>query len=201
MNRYIEHAAEWVWHEMSMDVRHAVMIREFLLAVEPPASVVEVGCCYGASTAQVLYACEQAGWPVVLIDPLVKPSVLAMVRAAAGLVEVVVDESRSIDSLGDYLRYGSIVILDGDHRREYMELESAILAAVQPRAVILHDVTSDRDDCDGPAWFLHEWQRKGYSVSIDYLKRPRENTHRGLAIMCRWASDHVWARRAICAEP
>lgn len=201
MSRYRVHADPHVGHAMSMDRRHAAAIGVFLLNIEPPANVVEVGCCYGVSTAEVLGACERAGFSCTLIDTVFQASVAAMAREAAGKVLVVLDVGHSVAVLSDYVRKDSVVILDGDHHRAYMELESEILERTMPRAIVLHDVTSGRADCDGPAWFLHQWQAKGYFVAIDYLQREGERTERGLAILCREAVDAEVATRSVCAEP
>ena len=200
MNRYAKHSEPFRGHVMSMDVRHAAAVRAFLLNIEPPANVIEVGCCFGVSTAEVLFACEEAGHSCALIDTVFQDSVKEMVREAAGKVTVVMDAGHSVAVLGDYLNPLSVVILDGDHRRAYMELESEILERASPRAIVLHGVASVRPDCDGPQWMLHRWQSKGYSVAIDFMAREGENTHRGLAILCRAPADSEVATRAICVE-
>lgn len=194
------HSAPFRDHVMSMDRRHALAIGAFLRNIEPPASVIEVGCCHGVSTAEVLAACEEAEFPVLLIDTEFKPSVAEMAREAAGRVSLVLDVGHSASRLGDYLLPRSIVILDGDHRRSYMELESEVLERQPPRAIILHDVFGGRADCDGPPWMLHQWQRKGYFVALDFLPREGERTDRGLAILCREAEDAEVATRAVCVE-
>lgn len=200
MNRYAKFADPYVGHVTSMDRRHARSIGAFLLNIEPKASVVEVGCCYGVSTAEVLDACEQSGFACTLIDTVFQPSVAAMAREAAGRVSIVMDAGHSVGVMADYIDKDAVVILDGDHRRAYMELESEILERRPPRAIVLHDVTSQRPDCDGPAWFLHRWQAAGYSVAIDYLPRDGERTERGLAILCRDPADAEVATRAVCVE-
>lgn len=199
MNRYQKHADPHVGHVMSMDRRHAVMIGTFLQNLEPPANVVEVGCCYGISTAEVLGACEVAEFSCTLIDTVFQHSVEQMAREAAGKIALAMDVGHSVGVLGQYLRPESVVILDGDHRRSYMELESEVLEKQPPRAIVLHDATSTRADCDGPPWFLHKWQANGYFVSIDCLFREGERTERGLAILCRDAGDAELATRAVCA--
>lgn len=199
MNRYEKHSAPFVDNVMSMDSRHAAIVREFLLSIAPPAGVVEVGCCHGVSTAQVLDACERVGFSCTLIDTAFTAEVQAMARDAAGKVALVMDVGHSVAVLGDYVSQECVIILDGDHRRAYMELESELLERTPPRAVVLHDVTSNRPDCDGPAWFLHRWQAAGYFVAIDYLPRDGERTERGLAILCRDPKDAEVATRTMCA--
>lgn len=200
MSRYGSLAEPYKGHAMSMDTRHAGAIGSFILNAGGRANVIEVGCCYGVSTAEVLFACEHKGFPCVLVDTHFQKSVLDMARAAAGRVAVVLDVGHSVSVLSDYATPHSIVILDGDHRREYMELESEVLERVRPRAVVLHDVTSSRSDCDGPAWMLHRWQAGGYFVAIDYLAREGERTDRGLAILCRETADAEIAVRSMCNE-
>lgn len=200
MNRYRPFCSLFVDNVMSMDVRHAEMIRRFLLNIEAPANVVEVGSCHGVSTAEVLFACEVAGFSCGLIDTVFQDSVKRMVQEAAGRVSVVMDVGHSVAVLPQYANHQSVVVLDGDHRRAYMELESEILEQANPRAIVLHDVTSQRADCDGPGWMLHRWQSRGYFVAIDYLSRERERTERGLAILCREPADAEVATRAMCDE-
>lgn len=200
MNRYARFADPYVGHAVSMDRRHARAIGVFLLNIEPKANVVEVGCCYGVSTSEVLDACEQAGFSCTLIDTVFQPSIAAMAREAAGRISLVMDAGHSVGVLADYVGKDTVVILDGDHHRAYMELESEILERQPPRAIVLHDVTSQRPDCDGPAWFLHRWQAAGYYVAIDYLPREGERTERGLAILCRDVADAEAATRAVCVE-
>jgi hypothetical protein len=200
VNRYSKFSEPYRDHQMSMDHRHAAVIRAFLLGIEPPSKVIEVGSCYGVSTAEVLAACEEREIPCTLIDTHFQESIAQMAREAAGKVALVLDAGHSVGVLGQYATHGSVVILDGDHRRAYMELESEVLEPLAPRAIILHDVTSDRADCDGPAWLLHHWQTAGYFVAIDYLKREGERTDRGLAILCREPADAEVATRAMCAE-
>lgn len=200
MNRYRQFNGLFRDHAMSMDGRHAEMIGRFLLNVEPPANVIEVGSCYGISTAEVLAACETAGFPCTLIDTVFQDTVKRMVQEAAGRIAVVMDVGHSVAVLGDYATNRSIVVLDGDHHRAYMELESEILEKANPRAIVLHDVTSQRADCDGPAWMLHRWQSRGYFVAIDYLSRENERTDRGLAILCREPADAEVATRVMCDE-
>lgn len=199
MNRYAQFAEPHIGHAMSMDRRHATMIWTFLHNLPAPANVIEVGCCYGVSTAEVLDACETSGFPCTLIDTVFQQSISQMAREAAGRVPLVMDTGHSVGVLADYLRPHSVVILDGDHHRAYMELESEVLEKRPPRAIILHDVTSTRADCDGPPWFLHRWQANGYFVAIDYLHRDGERTERGLAILCREVEDAQLATRAVCA--
>lgn len=199
-NRYSAYSEPFIGHQMSMDVRHAAMLKVFLLNIEPPANVVEVGSCYGVSTAELLCACEVANFSCTLIDTHFQDSVKEMVRAAAGKVAVVTDVGHSVAVLGDYVNEQSIVLLDGDHRRAYMELESEVLERRPPRAIALHDVATRDLFCDGPAWLLHRWQSKGYYVALDYLPRPNERTDRGLAILCRDIEDAEVATRAMCDE-
>lgn len=200
MNRYYQHCEPHLDNAFSMDARHAAMIRAFLLNVDPPANVIEVGSCHGVSTSAVLAACEEAGFSCTLIDTVFRDSVKEMAREAAGRVSLVMDVGHSVAVLGQYVTKQSIVVLDGDHHRAYMELESEILERQMPRALVLHDVTSDRADCDGPAWVLHRWQAFGYFVAIDYLPREAERTERGLAILCRDMQDAEVATRSMCAE-
>lgn len=198
MSRYSPVAEPFVGHQMSMDVRHARAIGRYLMGIVGPATVVEVGCCYGVSTAEVLAACEERDFSVTLIDTAFQPSIQQMATLAAGRVRLVMDRGHSAAVLAQYVHASTVVILDGDHRRAYMEVESEILERCRPRAVILHDVTSLRPDCDGPCWFLHRWQAKGYHVAIDYLPREGEQTDRGLAILS-FADIDAHEGRLACA--
>lgn len=199
MNRYAEFAEPWRQHEMSMDVRHAGMVGRFLRGLGGLKSVVEVGCCYGVSTAEVLDACEQSGAQCTLIDLAFTQSVVKMLAAACNRVRVSMASDHSAAVLGKHLSEECVLLLDGDHRRVYMELEDEILAKTPPRALILHDITSHRPDCDGPRWMLHRWQAKGYLAAVDYMPRDGERTERGLGILCRDAADAGIARAA-CEE-
>lgn len=200
MSKYAQHCEPYLNDPMSMDQRHAAAIGSFLKNIEPPAAVIEVGACYGVSTAAILDACEEADFSFTVIDTKFQESVKAMVKQAAGKVALVTDSGHSVAVLGDYLTPESIVLLDGDHRRAYMELESEVLERKPPRAIILHDVAAFRQhDCDGPAWLLHHWQAKGYRVAIDYQPRPGERTERGLAILCRDEADADVAMGVMCA--
>lgn len=196
MNRYAAFAEPWRHHEMSMDLRHAAAIGRFLSSLPMLSSVVEVGCCFGVSTAEVLAACESQRASLTLIDIAFQDSIRQMVAAAAGSVAVTMSADPSASVLARYATPQSAVILDGDHRQSYMELEDEILVKVQPRAIILHDVISFRPDTDGPRWFLHRWQSRGYLVAIDYLPREGERTDRGLAILCSSPADAVLAMEA-----
>lgn len=198
MNPYRAFAEPFRGHEMSMDFRHALMLGGFLTSLPNMTSVAEVGCCFGVSTAEVLHACGAADASVALIDIAFQPSVQMMFAEAAGRVRVSMTCDHSASCLDRYVLENSVVILDGDHRRGYMELEDDVLGHILPRAIVLHDVTSHRADCDGPRWFLHRWQSRGYLVALDYMPREGERTDRGLAILCRDAADAQIARAA-CA--
>ena len=199
MNRYEGFAEPYRGHEMSMDFRHAAWIGRFLRQIPQLSSVVEVGCCFGVSTAEVLDACERTSASCTLIDTVFQQSVRSMAHSANGSVRLTMCSDHSAAVLDKYLIGGPVVILDGDHRRSYMELEDEILRKCPPRALILHDVSSHRLDCDGPRWMLHKWQAAGYRVVIDYLPREGERTERGLAILCATDDDARYARHS-CAE-
>ena len=193
---YRVYAAGFEHHQMSMDRRHAEVIGAFLRRCSQPANIVEVGCCYGVSTAEVLSAADARDLHVDLIDPAPQTSVLQMVAAAPpGRVSMHVGMSHEL--LPSVLEPESVVILDGDHRAEYMALEADICRDVMPRAIILHDVTNRDPGCDGPGWFMHVFQRFTYRVAIDCHPRAGMRTHRGLAILCRSVGDHTIAMESI----
>lgn len=192
MTDYSRHCADFVDHQMSMDRRHAQSIGRFLRRCSLPANVIEVGCCFGVSTAEVLAAADERSLRVELIDPEPRQSVLRMVAdAPPGRAGMHLGVSHEL--LPKLIEPESVVILDGDHRAEYMELEAAICREVFPAAIILHDVTNRDPGCDGPGWFMHAFQRLTYRVAIDCHPRPGMRTHRGLAILCRSISDHTVA--------
>ena len=193
---YRQHSFAHEQHEMSMDYVHAIAIGRFLRAIEPPRQVVEVGCYAGVSTAEVLSASDDRGFDVTLIDVTFQPSVRAM---AADHKRATLIEQMSFNALSPILDMKDVLILDGDHRQVYMEVEAGIVANQQPRVVVLHDVCNRRPDCDGPAWFLHRFQSDGYYVAIDYLPRMGQRTDRGLAFLCRSVAD-LTAARAACAS-
>lgn len=198
MNRYAAFAEPWRQHEMSMDLRHAEAIGRFIRHLQSPARVVEVGCCYGVSTAEVLAACEESGAVALLIDVAFTESVKRMVTESVDRVSVGMTCDHSAACLGRCADGESVVILDGDHRRSYMELEDEILSDVRPRAIVLHDITSHRLDCDGPRWFMHKWQAMRYFLTVDCLPREGERTDRGIAFLCRSTED-AFAARFACA--
>ena len=189
---YRKYAVEYENHRMSMDRRHADVVGAFLRRCSLPSNIVEVGCCYGVSTAEVLAAADGRGVRVELVDPAPQPSVLEMIAAAApGRAGMHVGLSHEL--LPGLLKPESVLILDGDHRAEYMALEAKICRHVFPAAIILHDVTNRDPGCDGPGWFMHFFQRLTYRVAIDCHPRAGMRTHRGLAILCRSVSDHTIA--------
>jgi predicted O-methyltransferase YrrM len=189
---YRHHAAMYETHQMSMDRRHAVAIGKFLRQCKGIDGIVEVGCCYGVSTAEVLAAADEIDAHVVLIDPVHQPSLKAMV-AEAPPKRVSLCKGTSVELLAKYLTAESIAILDGDHSLAAADFEAEICAAVMPRAIILHDVTNRAPGCEGPGWFMHVFQRVMYRPAIDCLPRHGERTGRGLAILCRDATDHLEA--------
>jgi hypothetical protein len=189
---YRRHASFFETHQMSMDRRHAVAIGKFLRGCKGISEVVEVGCCYGVSTAEVLAAADEIDAHVVLIDPVHQPSLKAMV-AEAPPKRASLCEGTSAELLAKYLTAESIAILDGDHSMACAEIESDICYEIGPRAIILHDVTNRDRGCEGPGWFMHLFQKIGYRVAIDCLPRPGQRTHRGLAILCRDVNDHMRA--------
>jgi hypothetical protein len=189
---YRRHASFFETHQMSMDRRHAVSIGKFLRQCKGIGEVVEVGCCYGVSTAEVLAAADEIDAHVFLIDPVHQPSLVAMVKEASSL-RVSLCEGTSEELLAKYLTAESIAILDGDHSMACAEIESDICYEIGPRAIILHDVTNRDPGCEGPGWVMHLFQKIGYRVAIDCLPRRGERTDRGLAILCRDVSDHMRA--------
>lgn len=192
MTDYRIYATGYEHHQMSMDRRHADVIGAFLRRCSQPENIVEVGCCYGVSTAEVLAAADHRDVRVELIDPTPQMGVLQMVAAAQpGRVGMHVGMSHEL--LPTVLKPESVLILDGDHRAEYMALEADICRDVFPTAIILHDVTNRDPGCDGPGWFMHAFQRLTYRVAIDCHPRAGMRTHRGLAILCRSVSDHTIA--------
>ena len=189
---YRRHAAMYETHQMSMDRRHAVSIGKFLRQCKGISEIVEVGCCYGVSTAEVLAAADEIDARVTLIEPAPQPNLLAMLAdAPEGRASLVIGTSAY--ELEACLTRDSVVILDGDHSLAAADLEAEICAAVLPRAIILHDVTNRDPGCEGPGWFMHVFQGVMYRPAIDCLPRNGERTDRGLAILCRDAADHLEA--------
>jgi hypothetical protein len=166
-----------------------VAIGKFLRQCHGIDGIVEVGCCFGVSTAEVLAAADEIDAHVVLIDPVHQPSLTAMV-AEAPPDRVSLRAGTSAEELGDYLTEECVVILDGDHSMACAHVEAEICHHAMPRAIVLHDVTNRDPGCEGPCWFMHAFQRLGYRIAIDCLPRPGLRTHRGLAILCREADDH-----------
>ena len=201
MTSLVAIADQYAGHQMSMDKRHAEMVGRFLLRVREPGKFIEVGCCYGVSTARVLEAGVSRGVFSTLVDPHPQDSVLMMLSSVpADYAELVAGYSHEVIGSKVHVSDDTIILLDGDHRRQYMEIEAAlILSTAKPAAFILHDVTNRSPDCDGPGWLMHYLQSIGYSVAIDCMPRDGERTDRGLAILCRRPHDHDEAR-ASCAS-
>lgn len=193
----ISAAAQFADHGMSMDTRHAAMIGDFIKAL-PPCDIVEIGCYHGISTAEILTAAK-AG--VTLIDyPRFQHNVLEMAKTSGK--KVAMGTSMGLDFLmaEPSFKPGTVVVLDGDHRKEVVLLELAACLTKGITRFVLHDVANPAGDCDGPAAALSALQRGGFFIAIDQQARPGERTDRGLAICCQEAADHMLAVKAIGAR-
>jgi hypothetical protein len=203
MGRFLEIAMPHADDPMSMDVRHALMIGQFIREIDA-TSVVEVGCCYGISTGAILDAFEEM-WQqqevehgacelrqvrlLHLIDVKFQPTIAMMINKP-GLVPAYAklichDEKPSLSrygndrpTLGRY--YGEVVILDGDHSEENVmaEVDLVLSWPKPPRAIILHDTGSD--GLPGPRAAVDRLRSKNWSVYHNETAGPRAS--RGLTI-------------------
>lgn len=184
MSKYRAFCEQFDEHVWSVDRRHVEIIRRFLLTVKHKvANVVEVGCAHGVSTEAILDAADERKFRVDLIDLRFSEQVLGMAKAAGR--GVTLHQANSVDVLGSLVGEDTVVFLDGDHKREHVAKEAAVLTPKLPLAVILHDAANVAHDCDGPPWLMHHLQAIGYFAALDSLPRSGERTERGLAIMSR----------------
>lgn len=143
--------------QMSMDLIHARMIGEYIRR-SGVRHVVEVGCCWGVSTAVIL---ESLSWwgdkaSYVGIDPDIKPTVkvLAALASQRG-VNVSLLAEKSLDgALSRSLKPGGLVLLDGDHSVDTVTAEVAVCRGVEfgypDPMVVLHDCGRGAAGCEGP---------------------------------------------------
>lgn len=178
---------------MSMDLLHAMMIGEFL-RLTGVRHVVEVGCCWGVSTAAALEALSWYGSRAsyTAIDPEIKPTVQVMVddaRTHGVRINVVEGESLSPSALAAHANQQTVVILDGDHSPEVVSEEFRICMIAATPAVILHDCGSE-GGLPGPRGVLDA--HVGRHDAIDEKRRAGMRTERGLAILpCpHWPESH-----------
>lgn len=196
-------AAEYASHGMSMDLRHAKMIGDFISKLDP-CEVFEVGCYHGISTAEVLTAAKAAVW---LVDyPRFQDNVIRMAELRAKELPVNAVPVAGAQFLERYLKEnttvpaGAVIILDGDHRWEVVQHELGLCLDLGFTRFILHDVANPAGDCEGPARALTALQKKGFFIAVDQQFRPNERTERGLAICCKDIEDYKLATEAVCAS-
>lgn len=190
----ISSVAQFAGHGMSMDTRHAGMIGDFIKSL-PPCDIVEIGCYHGISTAEILTAAK-AG--VVLVDyPRFQHNVIEMVEASGKKVAMGTGMGLEFLTAEPSLARGTIVVLDGDHRKEVVMLELAACLDKGITRFVLHDVANPAGDCDGPAAALSHLQKEGFFIAIDQQFRAGERTDRGLAICCADVADYALAAKAI----
>jgi hypothetical protein len=196
MSKFSDLSADFRNDQMSMDLRHAQMIGAFIEAM-PECPVLEIGCCHGVSTAEVLGA---AKGQVVLIDyPRFQHSVQAMAELCER--EPYLFAMTGLDYLASNgVPSSAVVILDGDHRKEVVLQEIAACLKHGVSRFVLHDVANPAGECDGPAAALTELQRAGFYIVIDQQARPGERTERGIAFVCKDLQDLKLASEAVCAN-
>lgn len=190
---------EFIDHGMSMDVRHAQMVGDFIKAL-PPCDVYEVGCYHGVSTGEILTAAKQRVW---LVDyPRFQHNVMKMaeLRATAMPVTMSTDPAATFLESLSAVADGSVILLDGDHRWGVVQHELALCLKLGFTRMILHDVANPVGDCDGPAKALTVLQKEGFFIVIDQQSRAGERTDRGLAFCCKSADDYKLALEAVCAR-
>lgn len=171
---------------MGMDRVHAHWVLAVLRALEPQCAV-EIGCYAGVSTAAIVQALDEGCVDEAhLIDIQIRPTVR---QFAATRPRVHLHECTSVEALPKIHPAGDVVVLvDGDHSLKVVSHELPMVLAMQPRAIIAHDVTAEAagyDSCDGARWLWEELQRLGWVCVVDCRRRPKAATHRGLLVACR----------------
>jgi len=190
MMRYHHIVAPHYDDQMSMDLLHARMIGEYLRRTGINR-VVEVGCCWGVSTAAVLEALTWHGCAAsyVAIDPEIKPTVRTMLDdAAMHGVDIVALEQRSLDddALNKLVDSSTAVILDGDHDYAVVREETDRCLLNLPACIIYHDCGGTGGGLPGPSAVFQDtegsWNFGGvrYRLLGDRLARPGMRTERGL---------------------
>lgn len=211
---YLDFARDHLADTMSMDLIHAKMIGEFIRRIRC-FDVVEVGCCHGVSTGAILDALAEINTAsqvpyLVLIDPVIQPAVRSMVLEADAKfgdeeIMLVVVEAKSLDAtpigvprVATHCDRHCVLVLDGDHSEETVlgEIDAVQSRGVQPRAVILHDV--GLGGLPGPRAGVAALRGLyGYTFAMDDAYREGMRTERGLAILCRDASDAAVAEEVL----
>jgi hypothetical protein len=199
-------ASEYAAHSMSMDVRHAQMIGDFISKLDP-CEVFEIGCYHGISTGEVLTTAKSR---VHLVDyPRFQHNVLKMAELrddGTGAKSVSLYACTGAHFLEECLKDievappGAVIILDGDHRWEVVEFELQMCFKLGFKRFVLHDVANPAGDCEGPAKALTVLQKAGFFLAVDQQYRPNERTERGLAICCKDINDYKLATEAVCAS-
>jgi hypothetical protein len=178
----------------SMDARHAEWIKRSLQKIKPQ-SAVEIGCWAGVSTLAVL---ESGVANAHLIDITIQDSV----RAMAADYRATCHQGSSHDVLPTLCNLPDLaVIVDGAHDHASVRAEWNLLAPMQPRVVIVHDVTSTHVGLvchEGPMWLWHQLQASGWICAVDAMPRASEYTQRGLMIATRSLEDYSHVVQAYC---
>lgn len=160
--------------EWSIDYRHACIIFG-LLCLDKYEHVVEIGALHGAITCVVRAA--HSG-PFTVIEPYIQKELEELD------VEIV---QASSEIVLPYLRY-DFIIVDGNHSKEQVAKETAILLSHRPRVIVAHDTSANiakYGGCVGPPYLKHTLQSKDYFILEDNLDRPGEKTDRGI-IFATW---------------
>lgn len=199
-------ASEYAQHGMSMDVRHAQMVGDFLAKLDP-CEVFEIGCYHGISTGEILTAAKKR---VHLVDyPRFQHNVLKMAELrddGAADRAVTLSTDTGAHFLEKYLKENetaprdAVILLDGDHRWDVVQYELRMILDLGFSRIILHDVANPAGDCDGPAKALTELQKAEFFIAVDQQCRKDERTDRGLAICCKSLEDYKIAMGAVCAR-
>lgn len=195
--KYLKHISKYMNDRMSMDIRHSFMLESFLSNINNLTHCVEVGSCYGISTAAILTCCELSNASCDLVDINFQPVIKTMYELSSSKIIINLHETSSIKCLDKILHQNSIVLLDGDHTLQYVTKEINIIKNFLPRSIVLHDVTNDSSCCDGPRWAFDELRSLGYYGIIDCKHRQTERTERGLGILCKSIDDYEVAKFAV----
>ncbi len=202
--KYLSIVAPYLEDQMSMDVVHARMLGEFIRR-SGVRRVVEVGCCWGVSTALILEALEWWGTQATYIgiDPVITPGVRAMAsRARDAGVNVVLREEKSLGehrALEEVVDDKTFVVLDGDHDESVIVPEVQVCLAADARAIAIHDMGTD--GLPGPKKAVDSLPAMGWTFAWDCVPRPGMRTQRGLAFGAHRKSNIVqfFVDESICS--
>ena len=192
------YAGCYVDRVLAMDKRHVYMLFE-ILCCWPFASVLEIGCCNGASSVAFIEAQNLLGMHVTFCDPYRSQSFKRVLQCSIH-GSMLITTAKSTEVLAGDETY-DMIFIDANHDLESVKPELDLLVKRQPLCVVAHDTNATEagiDHCEG-AQLLRDTFRgmPGYFSYEDCVKRPHELTHRGLFVATRSAELFARARCAM----